>query len=168
MYMQDESALHASTSRSRSQIHKEREMSTAEIKANKWRKRLWQFTITSTLMGISFAMGVAITAFLAFRLLFPIAATGVAMGMIGMASAGAHATTVALYSGDSATRLTVLTQLQQTFDAQPAMTFDHQASAWILPAIEECKTDRDPEVVALAGKLFTYIKSKTQPAPHLP
>jgi hypothetical protein len=137
-------------------------MSAAVVEPNKWRKRLWRLTITSTLMGISFAIGVAITAFIAFRLLLPIAA----MGMLGMASASAHATTIALYSGDSATRLTVLTQLQQTFDAQPTMTFDQQTSAWMLPAIEQCKTDLDPEVVSLAEKLATCIKDNTQPEPQ--
>lgn len=117
-------------------------------------------------MGISFAIGVAITAYLAFRLLLPIAATGITMGMAGMASASAHATTSALYAGDSATRLAVLTQLKQTFDAQPTMTFDHQTSAWILPAIEQCKTDVDPEVVSLAEELAIYVKDKTQPPPQ--
>lgn len=141
-------------------------MSTAAVEPNKWRKRIWRLTISGTLMGISFAIGVAITAFIAFRLLLPIAATGMTMGMIGMASAGAHATTNALYSGDSATRLTVLTQLQQTFDAQPTMTLDHQTSEWLLPAIEQCRTDVDPEVVSLAEKLATYIKDNTQPAPQ--
>jgi hypothetical protein len=141
-------------------------MSVAVVESSKWRKRLWRLTITSTLMGISFAIGVAITAFIAFRLLLPIAATGMTMGMIGMASAGAQTTTNALYSGDSATRLTVLTQLQQTFDAQPTMTFDQQTSAWILPAIEQCNTDVDPEVVSLAQKLATYVHDKTTQAPQ--
>ncbi|MDX1964603.1 MAG: hypothetical protein SFX18_15740 [Pirellulales bacterium] len=141
-------------------------MSTAAVEPNKWRKRIFRLTITGILMGISFAIGVAITAFIAFRLLLPIAATGMTMGMIGMAFVGSHATTNALYSGDSATRLTVLTQLQQTFDAQPTVTFDHQTSEWILPAIEQCRTDADPEVVSLAEKLATYIKDNTQPAPQ--
>ncbi len=140
-------------------------MSAAALEPNKWRKRLWRLTITSTLMGISFAIGVAITAFIAFRLLLPIAATGITMGMMGMLLLGHMPTTNALYSGDSATRLTVLTQLQQTFDAQPTMSFDEQTSAWILPAIEQCKTDVDPEVISLAEKLATYVKDNTQQSP---
>ncbi len=112
-------------------------------------------------MGISFAVGVALTAFFAVRLLFTIAG----IGMLGMASAGAHATTSALYSGDSVTRLTILTHLKQTFDAQPTLTFDVPTAAWILPAVEQCKTDIDPEVVALAEELASDIKDKTtQPA----
>ena len=99
--------------------------------------------------------------FIAIRVL-----TGMMMAMIGMASASAQATTNALYSGDSATRLTVLTQLQQSFDAQPTMTFDYQTSAWILPAIEQCKKDVDPEVVSLADELAIYVKDKTQPPPQ--
>lgn len=141
-------------------------MSTAVIDPNKWRRRIWRLTITGALMGISFAIGVAITAFIAFRLLLPIAGTGMTMGLIGIASAGAHATTNALYSGDSATRLTVLTQLQKTFAAQPAMTLDHQTSEWILPAIEHCRTDADPEVVSLAEELATYIRDNTRPTPQ--
>jgi hypothetical protein len=75
------------------------------------------------------------------------------------------ATTNALYSGDSATRLTVLTQIQQELDTQPTMAFDQQTSAWILPAIEQCKKDVDPEVVSLAEELAIRIKEKTQPPP---
>jgi hypothetical protein len=99
--------------------------------------------------------------FIAIRVL-----AGMMMAMIGMASASAQATTNALYSGDSATRLTVLTQLQQTFDAQPTITFDHQTSAWILPAIEQCEKDMDPEVVSRAKELAIYVKNKTQPPPQ--
>jgi hypothetical protein len=141
-------------------------MSSAVANPNKWRKRIWRFTITSTLIGISFATGVAITAFIAFRLLLPIAATGMTMGMLGMASAGAHAATNALYSGDSPTRLAVLAQLKQSIDAQPTITFDVQTSAWILPAIEQCKTDGDPEVVTLAELLASDIKDKTTQPPQ--
>ena len=135
-------------------------MSTAVARPNKWRKRIWRFTIIGTLMGISFAIGVAITAFIAFRLLLPIAATGMTMGMLGMASAGAHATTIALYSGDSPTRLNVLTQLKELIDAQPTMTFDVQTADWILAAIEQCKTDAAPEVVELAERLANDIKDR--------
>lgn len=145
---------------------KEHQMSTAVVEPNKWRKRLWRLTITSTLMGVSFGIGVAITAFIALRLLLPIAATGMGMGLVAMASASASATTNALYTGDSATRLAVLTQLQEIFDAQPTMTFDNQTSAWMLPAIEHCKTDVDPEVASLAEELATYVREKTQPPPQ--
>ncbi len=116
-------------------------------------------TITSTLMGLSFAAGVAITAVCAIRFLFLIAM----MGVLGMASV--HATTNALNSGDSATRLTVLTQLKQMCDAQPAMAFDVQTAAWMVPAIEQCKTDSDPEVVALAEGLASNIKDNITQTP---
>jgi hypothetical protein len=43
------------------------------------------------------------------------------------------------------------------------MTFDQQTSAWILPAIEQCIKDVDPEVVSLAEELAICIKEKTQP-----
>lgn len=138
-------------------------MSTAVVQQNKWRKRIWRLTITGTLMGVSFVVGAAITAYLAFRLLLPVAATGMTMGMVGLASASAHATTSALYPGDSATRLAVLTQLQQTIESQPTMTFDDQATAWLLPAVEQCKTDEDPEVVLLAEELAKSIKDRGAP-----
>ena len=145
---------------------KEHPMSTVKEAPGKWRTRLLRLSITSTLMGISFAVGVAITAFIAVRLLFPIAATGMTMGLVGLSSASANATTSALYSGDSEMRMTVLTQLKQTFDTQPVQTFDVQTTAWILPAIEQCKTDGDPEVVALAEELASYVNDKTSPPPQ--
>lgn len=135
-------------------------MSTVVLEPKKWRKRVWRLTIISTLFGILLAIGAAIMGFIAIRVL-----TGMMMATIGMASASAQATTNALYSGDSATRLTVLTQIRQTFDAQPTVTLDHQTSAWILPAIEQCKKDVDPAVVSLAEELAIYVKDKTQPPP---
>lgn len=135
-------------------------MPTVAAEQYKWRKRLLWLTITSVLMVFSFAVGVAITVYISCLLILPIAAT------VGMASASAHAMTSALYTGDSATRMTVLTQLQQTFDAQPNMTFDAQTVAIILPAIEACKTDSDVEVVALADELASDIKCKTTQAPQ--
>lgn len=141
-------------------------MSTAREAGGKWRRRLLRLGITSTLMGISFAVGVAITVFIAIRLLFPIAATGMTMGLVGLSSASANATTSALYSGDSEMRLTVLTQVKQAFDSQPAQTFDAQTAAWILPAIEQCKTDGDPEVVALAEELTSYVNDKEEAPPQ--
>jgi len=72
-------------------------------------------------------------------------------------------TTNVLYSGDSTTRLTVLTQIRQEVDAQPTITFDQQTSAWILPAIEQCKKDMDSEVGSLAEELAICMKEKTQP-----
>ena len=138
-------------------------MSTAKEAPDKWRKRLWRLTITSMLMGVSFAVGVTITAFIAVRLLLPIAATGMTMGLAGLASVSANATTSALYSGDSEMRLAVLTELKQTFDLQPTQTFDAQTAAWILPAIEQCKVDGDPDVVALAVELASFVEDKTSP-----
>lgn len=141
-------------------------MSTAKEAPSRWRKRLLRFMFTSTLMGIAFTAGVAITAFIAVRMLFPIAATGMTMGLMGLASASASATINALYSGDSETRLTVLTGLKQSFDSQPTQSFDAQTAAWILPAIEHCQTDGDPDVVALAEELAGYVKDRTLPPPN--
>lgn len=134
-------------------------VTTAE---SKWRIRLRRWTVVSSLLVISFSVGAAITAYIAFRLLVTIAAIGMTVGMLAVASSGAQATTSALYSGDSATRLLVLMQLQQTLDAQPTLTVDMQTSAWILPAIEQCKSDADPEVVSLADELARQVKAKTQ------
>jgi hypothetical protein len=104
-------------------------------------------------MGASLAVGVTLTVVVAAKILLPIAATA----LVGLASAGANATTSALYSGDSDTRLTVLTQIKQSFDTQPSQQFDPQTADWILPAIEQCLTDVDPNVVALADEMIVYI-----------
>jgi hypothetical protein len=46
------------------------------------------------------------------------------------------------------------------------MTFDVQTAEWILPAVDQCKTDIDPKVVALAEELASYVREKTtQPPP---
>lgn len=124
----------------------------------KWRKFLWRFAITGTLMGISLAAGVVITAVMALQLLLPIAVGG----LIGVASAGAQATLNALYSGDSEARLIVLTQLKQTFDQQTSTPLDESTAVWILPAIEHCKSDADPSVIALAEELLSDIKLRTE------
>ena len=132
----------------------------------KWRKRRLRLTITTILMGVSFAVGVAIKLFIAARLLTPIAVTGMKFGMVGLASASAHATTSALYSGDSEMRLNVLRQPKQSFDSQPPQTFDATAANWILHAIKLCQTDTDPEVVALADELIEFINANTLPPPQ--
>jgi len=113
-------------------------------------------------MGVSFAAGVAITAYIAISVLLPIAVTGMS---IGMAQAGAASAIIALYnalySGDSGTRMTVLTYLKQSFDAQPTQAFDANTAAWLLPALERCSTDTDPKVSALAKELARHVQDKS-------
>ena len=88
-------------------------------------------------------------------------------GVVTKTRFGNHdATTHALVSGDSAIRWCVLTEIQHEIDMQPTMTFHQQTSAWILPAIEQCKKDVEPEVVSLAEELAICIKEKTQPPPQ--
>ncbi len=135
-------------------------MLTAAVVADKRRTRLWRLAVTSMLMAVSLAIGVAITAYIALLLLLPIAT------MVGMAAASAHATTSALYTGDSVTRMTVLTQLRQTIDAQPNLTFDVQAAALFRPAIEICISDSDPDVAALAEGLADDIECRTTQTPQ--
>lgn len=130
----------------------------------KWRKRLTRLSIAAGLMGVSFTVGVAMTLFIAVRLLAPVAATGMMLGVVGMASAQAHATTNALYAGDSEMRLTVLRQLKGSLESQPSQTLDAAAANWILPALEQCQSDADPEVVALADELIDYVKENTVPS----
>lgn len=65
-------------------------MSSVIEAPKKWRKRLLRLTITTTLMGVSFAIGVAFTVFIAARLLAPIAVTGMTFGMVGLAFASAR------------------------------------------------------------------------------
>ena len=114
------------------------------------------------MVGASFVVGAAVTAIIAVRLLVPI----VVSGFVGVASVGVKAIPNALYTGDSETRLTVLTQLKQSFDVQAPQPIDPQLAAWILPAIEQCRTDSDPEVVALAEKLADHIHTYTSPPPQ--
>ena len=112
-------------------------------------------------MGASLAVGVTLTVVVAARILFPIAA----MALVGLASAGVNATISDLYSGDSEMRLTVLTQLKQSFDTQPSQKLDPQIADWILPAIEQCLTDVDPNVVALADELIVYVNINKSSTP---
>ena len=135
-------------------------MSTIAEASKKSSRRLPRFMITITLVGASFVVGAAVTAVIAVRLLVAFA------GLAGMVSAGVNATANALYTGDSETRLTVLTQLKQSFDAQAPEPIDPQLATWILPAIEQCRTDTDPEVVALAGQLADHINDNTSPQPQ--
>lgn len=129
--------------------------------STKWRQRLTRLAVLTLLMGASLAVGVTLTVVVAAKILFPIAA----MALVGLASAGANATISALNSGDSEMRLTVLTQLKQSFDTQPSQKLDPQIADWILPAIEQCLTDVDPNVVALADELIVYIKINKSSTP---
>jgi len=141
---------------------KEHPISTITEATKKSRRLLQRFIITSTLVVASFVACAAVTAIIAVRLLVPIAVTG----FVVVASAGVNAIPNALYTGDSETRLTVLTQLKQSFDVQAPQPIDPQLAAWILPAIEQCRTDSDPEVVALAGKLADHINDNTSQPPQ--
>ena len=132
-------------------------MMTGTEDSNKWRRRSTRFAVVTLLMGASFvvgvtltAVGVTLTAVVAARIFLPIAS-------MGLASAGKNLIISGLYTSDSETRLTVLTQLKQSVDIQPSQKFDPQATAWILPALEQCLTDDDPNVVALADELLVYI-----------
>lgn len=138
-------------------------MSNPVVKPNPWRRRVWRIAVTGVLMGTSFAAGVVITGYIAARLLLPIAAVSLTTGLLGMASASAQATVDALYSGDSGTRLEVLTQLKQSFESHPPQSFDAATAGWILPAIEQCLTDCDPDVVALAEELIEFIHTHRMP-----
>ena len=130
--------------------------------SKKSRRLLQRFIITSTLVVASFVVCVAVTAIIGVRLLVPI----VVSGFLGVASAGVNAIPNALYTGDSATRLTVLTELKQSFDVQAPQPIDPQLAAWILPAIEQCRIDSDLEVVELAGKLVDHINDNTSQPPQ--
>lgn len=76
------------------------------------------------------------------------------------------AITNALHYGDSKTRRFALTQINQSFGSQTSQPIDQMSAAWILPAIEQCHTDPDPEVVALADKLAAFIRDNTSLTPH--
>lgn len=140
-------------------------MDLANDNLEKRRPRLRPLVTTTLLMGLSFAAGVTVTAVIAVALLLPIATTSFTIGMVGLASASTNATINGLYSGDSEMRLTVLKQIKESFVTQPPQKFDSQMVAWILPAIESCKTDKNPKVVELAIEIANYLKNDTLPQP---
>mgnify|MGYP006196495213 CR=1 FL=1 len=96
----------------------------------------------------------------------PVAVLGATTGMIGLASASAQSTINALYSSDSETRHRILTELNAAFNAQPTQKFDTQTADWILPALNQCKTDEDSNVVALANEIIEYIGNNMISAPQ--
>jgi hypothetical protein len=128
----------------------------------KLRKRWLRVAMIGCLMVTCFMAGSAITAVVAARLLLPVAAAGLTMGMLGLAAATSWSATLnGLQLGDSETRLAILTQLQQALTTQPPQQFDAQSNAMIVSALKQCETDSDPQVVALAGDLIEWIENNT-------
>ena len=130
---------------------------------NKWPKRIVGLIIAVVLMGGSFALGVVVTAILAFRLMLPLATANLALGALTTMS---QATTNALYTGDSATRLQVLTQLEAAFNGEQFQQIDPAVADWFKPAFESCRTDQDANVVAAADRLIELLDCKTEPPPR--
>lgn len=125
------------------------------------RGRLRRWLFTGLLMGMSFSVGVAVTIFIAVRVLFPIAATGMTLGMVAIVQAQSAAGLNVLYAGDSSARKTVLTQLKESFDAQPKQSFGDDVADLILPALKACRSDGDHDVVELADGLVKFIEDNT-------
>jgi hypothetical protein len=117
---------------------KEHPISTITEASTKSSSRLARFIITSTLVVASFIVGAAVMAIIAVRVGTTVGTTA----LVGVVSADLNATTNALNDGDSKTRLTVLTQINQSFDSPTPQPIDPQSAAWILPAIEQCLTKR--------------------------
>lgn len=140
-------------------------MDLANDKLDKRRPRLRPLVTTILLMGLSFAVGVTVTAVITVAFLLPIATTSFTIGMAGLVSASANATINGLYSGDSEMRLAVLNQMKESFVTQQQQSIDPQMVTWILPAIESCKTDRNPKVVELASEVAHYLQNNTLPQP---
>lgn len=125
------------------------------------KRRLFRYGVIATLMGVSFTLGVAVTAVATLPIIAGLAAQSAGMQIIGMISASSSATMAVLNSGDSASRFTVLTQLKQVFESPELQKIDPQVAAIILPAVEQCKADSDPEVVELASELIKMIEDNT-------
>jgi hypothetical protein len=70
-----------------------------------------------------------------------------------------------LYCGESPNRLVILSQFKQAFDQQPEMKLSPEISAWLVPAIDQCRNDCDPEVALIAGELVRVIEERSQPPP---
>lgn len=127
----------------------------------KWLRKRWlRIAMIGCLMVTCFMAGSAVTAVVAARLLLPVAAAGLTMGMLGVAAATSWSATLSgLQVGDSKTRLEILTQLQQALTTQPPQQFDGQSNAIFVSALKQCETDSDPQVVALAGQLIEWIEN---------
>lgn len=123
------------------------------------RRRVVRLSLVSLLMGIFFTLGATVTAVVAARAFLPMAAAGMTMGLVGLASSSATATMNALHTGDSEPRKAALTGLKQSFTS--AGPIDPQLAALILPALDQCMTDEDPEVVALAKEVKIIVQDNT-------
>ncbi|MFO0906413.1 MAG: hypothetical protein U0939_25635 [Pirellulales bacterium] len=126
-----------------------------------WRIMRWAFVLL--LMTGSFIAGAAVSAFVAVGLLAPVASVGFSLGMAGLASAGMASVLHALYAGDSATRLTTLEQLEQTFLSNPNQPVDPALAEMLLPALRQCEGDSDWKVALLASQLIECIEFAPQP-----
>ena len=106
------------------------------------KRRLTRLSFFGLLLAGSFMLGATVTAVIAARVFLPIMTAGMAMGLVGLASLSATATIDALRTGDSETRKTVLVGLKESIALQGQPSTDPQLANWILPALEQCMTDK--------------------------
>jgi len=123
----------------------------------------WRVAIVCLVSFTLFAaLGVAATVVIAAKVLLPIAAKGFGEIVGAIAAAAAESTKEVLHHGDSAQRLTLLTQLKESFATADLKEIDPQVAEWFRPGLEECGKDEDPNVVALAVELLALLG---QPVP---
>ena len=125
-----------------------------------WPRRIRRLAVVSLVLVFVLTTSATMVAFRVARTL-----TSFAGSFVEAMATAANSAINALYVGDSETRLTVLTQLKQMLDKQPLQSMDPQLAAWILPAIEQCLNDVDPNVVALADELIVNICINLPSAP---
>lgn len=133
---------------------------------SKARVRYWPLAVFSGMLAVSIVVGIAVAAYLVIRFVLHVLSAGMAVGTMGLVMMGAYEFPNQLANGDSEMRLELLRQLKQQFDTQPALSMDSQAAEWLLPAIEQCKIDGNPEVVWLADDVAAYISERTLPGPN--
>jgi hypothetical protein len=124
----------------------------AQSKSRFGRRVRWTLLVVG-LMGVSFMAGAALTAVFAARIVLPLAAAGFA----GLAVSSSQLSLHILYAGDSTQRREVLSALQHSLIGNQGSVPDPAAATWLRPALEQCATDPDPEVAAMARELLDAL-----------
>ena len=127
--------------------------------------RIGKLLVVGSLMTLSFGAGMVVMGIFAAAVAVPIMATGVTMAVGSAAAAGATMTVVALYQGDSEQRLDVLIALQEWFDQSADQEITPEAVEYWEPALRQCLTDLDPEVVRRAEELLEQLEGKSTQEP---
>lgn len=117
------------------------------------RSRLRKYLSICFVVTTSFGLGAAVTAIV----LVPVAAIGLSVGIVGLASMGTAELMTALHSGNSERRLEMLIYLRSSLDHSSAWQANPGAADWIRPGVEACTNDSDSKVVAVANEILELL-----------